>query len=276
MRQKLIETGDVDLMIAIRSNFFYTRAVPCELWFLNRNKPEAHRDKVLMLDARNAYRKVTRKIYDFSPEQEQNLLAIVWLYRGEAERFVGLVSLYLGQVVEEGKACFERVNEDGEVIRPLPDVVDALIRLHEQLDPFLTTQPTTGPHEETLAECEKEQKLFAEDVDRFQAGVRQTAAQWEKTPDANAGLDTLVEQFAPLAESSRDLIKQTDLLYKLSTRLIETCEKERDAKDSEAWVSRDVTSARKAADEARRQAVEQLKQVRYFWLYPSFPKGVST
>jgi type I restriction enzyme M protein len=72
VRQKLVETGDVDIMIAIRSNFFYTRTVPCELWFLNRAKPEQHRDKVLMIDARNIYRKVTRKIYDFSPEQEQN------------------------------------------------------------------------------------------------------------------------------------------------------------------------------------------------------------
>ena len=72
-------------MIAIRSNFFYTRTVPCELWFLNRAKPEEHEDKVLMIDARNIYRKVTRKIYDFSPEQEQNILAIVWLYRGQTE-----------------------------------------------------------------------------------------------------------------------------------------------------------------------------------------------
>ncbi len=68
VRQKLVESGDVDLMIAIRSNFFYTRTVPCELWFLNRDKPEEHKDKVLMLDARNIYRKVTRKIYDFSSE----------------------------------------------------------------------------------------------------------------------------------------------------------------------------------------------------------------
>jgi type I restriction enzyme M protein len=86
VRQKLVETGDMDVMIAVRSNFFYTRAVPCELWFLSRNKPKAHKGKVLMLDARSVYRKVTRKIYDFSPEQEQNLLAVVWLYRGETER----------------------------------------------------------------------------------------------------------------------------------------------------------------------------------------------
>jgi type I restriction-modification system DNA methylase subunit len=38
VRQKLVETGDVDVMIAIRSNFFYTRTVPCELWFLDRGQ----------------------------------------------------------------------------------------------------------------------------------------------------------------------------------------------------------------------------------------------
>ena len=62
MRQKIVETGDVDVMISIRSNFFYTRTVPCELWHFDRAKPPARRDKVLMLDARNVYRKVTRKI----------------------------------------------------------------------------------------------------------------------------------------------------------------------------------------------------------------------
>ena len=39
VRRRLVETGHVDVMIAIRSNFFYTRTVPCELWFLNRAKP---------------------------------------------------------------------------------------------------------------------------------------------------------------------------------------------------------------------------------------------
>ncbi|MFH1548251.1 MAG: N-6 DNA methylase, partial [Candidatus Omnitrophota bacterium] len=86
VRQKLIETGDVDIMISIRSNFFYTRTVPCELWFFNKSKPAEYKDKVLMIDARNIFRKVTRKIYDFSPEQLQNILSIIWLYRGETDR----------------------------------------------------------------------------------------------------------------------------------------------------------------------------------------------
>ena len=36
VRQALVKTGDVDIMIAIRGNFFYTRTVPCELWFFDK------------------------------------------------------------------------------------------------------------------------------------------------------------------------------------------------------------------------------------------------
>jgi len=97
VRKKIVPTGDVDLIISIRSNFFYTRTVPCELWFFDRNKPESRRDKVLMLDARNVFRKVTRKIYDFSPEQMQNLTSIVWLQdrfaAAELQAVPGLVKL---------------------------------------------------------------------------------------------------------------------------------------------------------------------------------------
>jgi type I restriction enzyme M protein len=56
---------------------------------------------VLMIDARNIYRKVTRKIYDFSPEQLQNLLAVVWLCRGQRERFLDLVFGYLRSMLGE-------------------------------------------------------------------------------------------------------------------------------------------------------------------------------
>jgi type I restriction enzyme M protein len=91
VRSKIVQTGDVDVMISIRSTFFYSRTVPCELWFFDRAKPKERRDKVLMIDARNIYRKVTRKIYDFSPEQMQNLSAIIWLSRGQRDRFVALV-----------------------------------------------------------------------------------------------------------------------------------------------------------------------------------------
>ena len=114
VRQKLVETGDVDVMVSIRSNFFYTRTVPCVLWFLNRAKrTEEQKKHVLMIDARNVYRKVTRKINDFSPEQEQNLLAIVWLYRGETARYRELLAAYRKNGEEEAASWLEERFPDG-------------------------------------------------------------------------------------------------------------------------------------------------------------------
>ncbi len=74
VRRKLVETGAVDVMIDIRGNFFYTRTVPCQLWFFDRAKEQDREraDRVLMLDARNIHRKVSPAIYDFSPEQQKN------------------------------------------------------------------------------------------------------------------------------------------------------------------------------------------------------------
>ncbi len=284
VRQKLVESGDVDAMIAIRSNFFYTRTVPCELWFLNRNKPKAHQEKVLMIDARNVYRKVTRKIYDFSPEQQQNLQAIAWLYRGETERYLQLLSQYLGNVADEAQACFEWEDEAGQTAQPLPEYAEAMKALRKTLAPFLNSQLTVTPlpHAgrakrggrsrsgervaEVLKELEKEAALFDQDIEQFRKRAQQAAKQWQAAPDSNAALLKLTQELEPLAEASRDLIKQTDLIYKLATRLIdEIVGRVSDSVTRQSSSTRDITRARKAADEARQLAVEQLKQVRYFW-----------
>ena len=278
VRQKLVETGDVDIMVAIRSNFFYTRTVPCELWFLNRAKPEEHRDKVLMVDARNTYRKVTRKIYDFSQEQEQNLLAIIWLYRGETNRYLDLVASYCQRMLSEGAACFTAANGEAFHEPPLPDFIGALAAMQSAIEPFIKTLATDAPHIEPLKELSDAMPLFKSDVEAFRKHVGEQQTAWGQQKTTNGELKKAVDRLANLAETSRDLVKQTDLLYKLACRLIETCEKECASRDSDAWTARDITRARKAADEARALAVEQLKQVRYFWkqahwLTERFPKA---
>ena len=111
VRQRLIESGDVEAMFSIRGNFFYTRPVPCELWFFNRAKPKALKDKVLMIDARHTYRKVNRTIMDFSPEQQLNLTSIVWLYRGDSHRFVELVASHLQNSVAKGEIALPQCKQ---------------------------------------------------------------------------------------------------------------------------------------------------------------------
>jgi type I restriction enzyme M protein len=81
IRKKLIESGDVDVMISIGSNFFYTVTLPCTLWFFDRNKKD--RDKVLFIDARHIFTQVDRAHRDYTPEQIEFIGNIARLYRGE-------------------------------------------------------------------------------------------------------------------------------------------------------------------------------------------------
>ncbi|VAX06826.1 Type I restriction-modification system, DNA-methyltransferase subunit M [hydrothermal vent metagenome] len=84
IRKQIIQSGAVDVMVAVSSNFFYTVTLPCSLWFFDKGKPEAHRDKVLFIDARHIYRQVTRAVRDYSAEQLNFVANIVRLYREDA------------------------------------------------------------------------------------------------------------------------------------------------------------------------------------------------
>ena len=215
-----------------------------------------------MIDARNVYRKVTRKIYDFSPEQQQNLLAMVWLYRGETGRYLGLVADYCTHTLDEGNACFSTKNEQGEAVNPLPDFLASLNSLQDVLAPFLNTLGSNDAHAETHKELEAALLTFNSGIEAFKEMLLSESPVFTHEylqvaePATNYGVDSAtklrqtVDRLAPMAETSRDLVKQTDLLYKLAIRLIETCEKECDAKSSDAWNARVVTRARKTADEA--------------------------
>ncbi|UKL00597.1 N-6 DNA methylase [Brevibacillus brevis] len=279
VRRKLIETGSVDIMVAIRSNFFYTRSVPCELWFLNRAKPENQKDKVLMLDARNIYRKVTRKIYDFSPEQLENLLSIVWLYRGENERFSKLVERYLVQTFNEAEDCFNRVDDSEQNSNLLKGYIDKIKNLQLVLQPFLQTVQEEKLKFAEFHELKDGLQVFSNNVEDYRMKLDKERAVWENCAKSNSVLKDKTECLISLSDQSRDLVKHADMLYKLTNRVIEICENDLNAKDSKLWVGRDITKARKEADVACQELVEQLKKVRYFhkqalWLTQRFPDGV--
>ena len=84
LRQKLIETKAVDVMIAVGPNMFYTVTLPCTLWFFDRGKTKTARaNTVLFIDARHIYRQVDRAHRDWTPAQIGFVANIVRLYRGE-------------------------------------------------------------------------------------------------------------------------------------------------------------------------------------------------
>lgn len=239
VRRKLIETGHVDAMIAIRGNFFYTRTVPCELWMFDKAKAAEHADKVLMLDARQVFRKVTRKVFDFSPEQLQNLTSIFWLYRGQDDRFRALVESYLSRSVAEAV--------DSVPLEPAFDA--ALEAVLEGLE-----------DDAGLAEAAVQ---FKADWSAFTERVKGQAAGGPDIAVLHARYDSL----EPLAEQSRDLIKQVDQLFKMAEKA-----------HRDGGGKRGRANPVKGLETARLNLVDQLKWVRYFhkqahWLLSRFPEA---
>ncbi len=102
IRQKLIESRAVDVMVAVGPNMFYTVTLPCTLWFFDKSKcgssqrgersseirnPKSairnREDTVLFIDARHIYRQVDRAHREWTPAQIGFLANLVRLYRGE-------------------------------------------------------------------------------------------------------------------------------------------------------------------------------------------------
>jgi type I restriction-modification system DNA methylase subunit/very-short-patch-repair endonuclease len=416
VRRKLIETGDVDVMISIRSNFFYTRTVPCELWFLDRGKsvrpsppaplpereggkkkhyrggyefsglvelarelrqketpaeemfwqlvrdkrflglkfrrqhqmgdyildfycheagtaieldgpvhetrikkdakrdaylesqgirviriknedflgapetilqqlaaklplpmgegggegrfsdPINHKDHVLMIDARNIYRKVTRKIYDFSPEQLQNLTAIVWLYRGQSDRFLALVQEYLTRTITEAAAISKQAGAFREAYDALKAATVA----------FLKTLPKDSPLHDLIKERDDAAKACFQAVDKWTARI---AKEWKKPCEKKLAVQKkMLMELDELAEACRDLVKDIDLVSKLAFRLVDTAEKDAGARDHDVWDARAIGRLEKDLDSKRKETVEQLKATAYFhrqahWLLSRFPEA---
>lgn len=279
VRRKIVQTGEVDVMIAIRSNFFYTRTVPCELWFFDRSKPKERRGKVLMIDARNVYRKVTRKIYDFSPEQQANLSAIVWLYRGQKQRFLELVKDYFAAICTECEAippAVEAFDQATATVREALGTFDKAVTKIPKLD-----TDKRKAFAEALAELSDTDQAYDED----RAELLKELAAFRKGPckslPANNDKQLTARQaFDPIAGRIKGLVKQADLVYKLAARVTDAAVQvtATDDKAAEHLDRRALSRQLKELDSKRRDAVEQLKQGVYFhrqivWLQDRFPKA---
>ena len=103
IREKLVLTGDVDVMVSVGNNFFYTLSLPCSLWFFDKAKRLENKNRVLFIDARNYYTVVDRTLNEWSEWQLKNLQAIVHLYRGEQGKYKALINEYWNALSEHAE-----------------------------------------------------------------------------------------------------------------------------------------------------------------------------
>ena len=238
VRRKLIEADHVDIMLAIRSNFFYTRTVPCELWFLDKAKPEHRRDKVMMLDVRSIYRKVTAKIFEFTPEQQKNISAIVWLYRGQSGRFVALVAEHLERMIEA-------VDNSLTALRSFAKKLCTTVETYADDD--LTEDLVKHLEEFNIVEA-----VFADNLNDLEAKAKEISNAWKSLSCENDVLKEFSERAEPLVNTAQALIVQTNQLYKFQSCFINATKNGR-------------RGLLKSLDKIHSDVVEHLRFLQYFW-----------
>ena len=172
IREKLVRTGDVDVMVSVGNNFFYTLSLPCSLWFFDKAKRAENRDKVLFIDARNYYTVVDRTLNEWTEWQLRNLQAIVHLYRGETEKYQALLNDYrqvLGDVtIASAQAALDKQKaESKEAIanasrkdkkrieaemKAIEDVLEDTLETARQYE-WLTEKFGEGEYKDVLGLC---------------------------------------------------------------------------------------------------------------------------
>jgi len=279
VRRKIIETGHVDVMISIRSNFFYTRSVPCELWFFDKGKPREMLDKILMIDARNVYRRYqdSRRIFEFSPEQLKNITSIVWLYRGKTDKYLNLIKEYLSSLISESKAVENKICAYNSNLSELFDKVCSFNKAYEKKK--VLGKEKIDSFKSKINELKECKELYEKELSKFWSSLKKYLYKYDgNIPEDNTSQIKMNTAFNNINDEIKGIIKHIDSTYKHITGIIDYAEKELEAKETEEWEAKEINKLKKEIEGLRKNAVEQLKDVIYFhknliWLHEKFPKA---
>ena len=296
IREQLVKTGHVDVMMAIGNKFFYTRSLPCTLWFFDKGKPQDLQDQVLMIDARNVYHVVSARSHVFTDEQLANLNAIVWLYRGEREKFIALVARYQRQVDNWLAAIPARIQADTAAVQALAVPLQAfasqatLAELNaDQAEDAQISQAQLDAFKAELAAAQADTHVADSIAALLTACTQSRAAIAQADLSDHAAQVALQATLDALAPQLKATAKLLEARHKQWLKLLDTAEKQLRARQSKAFdgkAARDVKRALLAADSKKNEAptvrdvvLDALKQAAYFihqvhWLHSRFPQAL--
>jgi type I restriction enzyme M protein len=301
IREQLVKTGHVDVMMAIGNKFFYTRSLPCTLWFFDKGKPQDLQGLVLMIDARNVYHVVSARSHVFTEEQLANLNAIVWLYRGEREKFIALVARYQQAVGSWLQALPQHLAADTAAVQALalplqawanqpPADVLAELNADQPKDAHISpAQLEAFQAELTAAQADTEAADALATLLAACAQARDAIGQNQPTDhSAQVALQATLDALAPQLKAAG---KALEARHKRWLKLLDTAEKQLRARSSKAFDGKAAREARRAllaADTKKNEAptvrdavLEALRQAVYFihqvhWLHSRFPDALFT
>lgn len=302
IRQQLVESGHVDVMLSIGPKFFYTRSLPCTLWFFDKGKPDDLLDTVLMIDARNVYTVVSARSHVFTDEQLANLTAITWLYRGEHDQFVTLVASYHDQLAHQLAQLVERLAKDEQQVTVLAkalrnfaqtaadDTAVAAVRQKLGEDHGITDALLQAYRAEVLKVDEQADGLRqALDGAQSKAGAvlkARAALTGPGTFNQSKALQTKAEAINPVLKAG---LAALEARHKAWLKLLDLAEKTLRARQWAAFAGDAAREAKKALlprdvkkreqPTVRDRGVDVFKRASYFiaqghWLLSRFPAGV--
>ncbi|UZD23472.1 HsdM family class I SAM-dependent methyltransferase [Algoriphagus halophytocola] len=273
IRKKIVDSGIVDCMVSMPSNMFFTVTLPATLWFFDKQKVNTDRkDKILFLDARNVYRQIDRAHREWTEEHQQNLAAIVRLYRGETDRFLELIHNY---IIDADKAIKDVSPAKAKLETALEKLSKGLKAYAEETK----NEKRTPAKKQALEEADFYNKLAQwerskpENID--QKALPQSL---EETPQENAAqhqaseyLKALTVQYKNEGDALKKDVNSLSELWKLA-------DKHAKLKNDKAWTTKDLSRADKVLEAKLEPYSEAVVQTTYWyenihWLQKRFPEA---
>ena len=302
IRQKLVETGHVDVMLSIGPKFFYTRSLPCTLWFFDKGKPDELLDTVLMIDARNVYTVVSARSHVFTEEQLANLTAIKWLYRGEQEKFVALLSSHQRQLAKNLSTLAERLSNEETCTSSLASALrnfaktaaddTAIAAVREKLgEDHGITDDLLQAYRSEVQSVDEQSESWHQALEVAERNASTVLKEWvelteQSTFDQRKALQAKAEAINPALKAG---LSALEARHKAWLKLLDLAEKTLRARQWTAFdgdAARDAKKAMLPRDAKKREkatlrdlGVEAFKRASYFiaqthWLLSRFPSGL--
>lgn len=200
IRQKLVDTGDVDVILSVGNNFFYTLSLPCTLWFFDKGKKDELKNKVLFIDARNYFTVIDRNLNEWTKWQIKNLTSIVHLYRGEIEKYKAVINDYCNYFHDIANILIERkMKETLEVCKDEKDFTAVHKAIQDEIENI--------KNEQKQHEIEFDKKIEAANI----AGDKKTANQAKRDKkNVIQGLEGLLSDIGEVLDVAKDALWLTD------------------------------------------------------------------
>lgn len=288
VREQLIKTCDVDVMVSIGNNFFYTRTLPCGIWFFDKDKSEDRKDKILMIEARNIHSRIlgTSNKNEFSNEQLKNLTAITWLYRGENQRYLKLIDEYINEYVNKAMSIENEIvsfeTNIGELLSQLNKFKNDIENNYSESDIHKNLCEDINILENDIKSYKEEKEKLVKSISDYYKYINESKIDdYSNIESTNETQKNHYSKFEQISNDIKVFIKTIDHIYKETNNIIDKAEKDFNAKESKNWISKEVRGNRKNLENNKKDIIEFLKHIRYIysqvnWLQSKFVDGLFT